>query len=107
LYNTFISYSFKTKLINLQEAQSSLASVDEELSKLKQMTDQLQPLESPQVNYQQLADHNASIHDQYDRLIGELMVELENELQLQQLGAQIAAQMSKSNQEILKVHLFL
>lgn len=71
------------------------------------MTDQLQPLESPQVNYQQLADHNASIRDQYDRLIGELMVELENELQLQQLGAQIAAQMSKSNQEILKVHLFL
>jgi hypothetical protein len=75
------------------------------MDKLKLMVNHLQPFESPNQSYLQLVESQQSIRKQYDELIGELMVEMENELQLQHLGAQIASQMSKSNQEILKVFL--
>lgn len=71
------------------------------------MAENLQSLESPRQNYQELVGQQQSIREQYEVLIGELMVEMESELELQQLGAQIASQMSKSNQEILKVFNFL
>lgn len=89
-----------------QEAQLSLSAVDEELAKLQPMVDHLEPLESPRLNYQQLKDHHESVKQGYGDLISEMMVELEEELQLQQLGTQISAQLSKSNQEILKVCFF-
>jgi hypothetical protein len=77
--------------------------VDDELNKLKPYADQLQPLEGPQTTFKQLEDRQKALRDEHEKLIGELMVEMEHELQLQQLGSQIASQIAKSNQDILKV----
>lgn len=65
----------------------------------------MKPLQNPQTGIQQLEDRQRDLRDQHEKLIGELMVEMENELQLQQLSSQLTAQMAKTDKDILKVCL--